>query len=93
MTAYPVPRRSAPLHLVAFGVGSSAALVILFVLCRLVTALLPAIEGASHGWITLFSKSPVGSVRALVEGVLWSVIFGWIIVIVMVPTYNRITGD
>jgi hypothetical protein len=51
------------------------------------------IEGVSHGWITLFTKAPVGSVGALIEGVIWSIIFGWIIAIVIVPTYNRIAGD
>jgi hypothetical protein len=30
-------------------------------------------------------------VRALVEGVIWSVIFGWTITVVMVSTYNRIS--
>jgi hypothetical protein len=44
-------------------------------------------------WITLFTKAPVGSVRALIEGVISSIVFGWVIAIVMVPTYNRIVGD
>jgi len=26
------------------------------------------------------------------EGVIWSIIFGWIIALVMVPTYNRIAA-
>jgi len=93
MTAFPPSARSTPIHLGAFAVAISAALVVLFILCWLVAALLPGLEGASHGWITLFSKAPVGSVRALIEGVIWSIIFGWIIAIVMVPTYNRIAGE
>jgi hypothetical protein len=93
MTAFAPPPRSAPMHLGAFGVAASAALVVLFVLCWLVAALLPGLEGASHGWIILFTKARVGSVRALIEGVVWSIIFGWIIAIVMVPTYNRIARD
>ena len=92
MAAYPPRPQLVPIHLGAFGVATSAALVVLFVLCWLVATILPGLEGASHGWITLFTKAPVGSVRALIEGVIWSVIFGWIIAIVMVPIYNRIAG-
>ena len=92
MTGFPPTSQSPPINLGAFGVATSAALVVLFVLCWLVAALLPGIEGASHGWITLFTKAPLGSVRALIEGVIWSTIFGWIIAIVMVPTYNRIAN-
>jgi hypothetical protein len=92
MTGFPPTLQSSPINLGAFGVAASAALVVLFVLCWLVAALLPGFEGASHGWIALFTKAPVGSVRALIEGVIWSIIFGWIIAIVMVPTYNRIAG-
>jgi hypothetical protein len=93
MTGFPPTSQSPPINLGAFGVAASAALVVLFVLCWLVAAVLPGLEGASHGWITLFTKAPVGSVRALIEGVIWSIIFGWVIAIVMVPTYNRIAAD
>jgi len=91
MTAF--PPRSAPLHLGAFGLAASAALVVLFVLCWIVAAVIPSLAGASHGWIALFTTAPVSSVRALVEGVVWSIVFGWIIALVMVPIYNRIAGD
>jgi len=93
MTAFPPPPRSAPLHLGALGFAASAALVVLFVLCWIVAAMMPSLAGASHGWITLFTTAPVSSVRALVEGVIWSIVFGWIIALVMVPIYNRIAGD
>jgi hypothetical protein len=93
MTTFSPTSQSAPIHLGAFGVAASAALVVLFVFCWLVAAFMPGLEGASHGWITLFTKAPVGSVRALIEGVIWSIVFGWVIAIVMVPTYNRIAGD
>ena len=64
MTAF--PPRSAPLHLGAFGLAASAALVVLFVLCWIVAAVIPSL-GASHGWIALFTTAPVSSVRALVS--------------------------
>ena len=60
--------RSAPLNLAAFGFAASAALVVLFVLCWIVAAVMPGLAGASHGWVALFTTAPVGSVRALVEG-------------------------
>ena len=90
MTAF--PPRSAPLHLGALGFAASAALVVLFVLCWIVAAVIPSL-GASHGWIALFTTAPVSSVRALVEGVVWSIVFAWIIALVIVPIYNRIAGD
>ena len=65
MTAF--PPRSAPLHLGAFGFAASAALVVLFVLCWIVAAVIPSLAGASHGWIALFTTAPVSSVRALVS--------------------------
>ena len=85
--------RSAPLNLAAFGFAASAALVVLFVLCWIAAAVMPGLAGASHGWVALFTTAPVGSVRALVEGVIWSIVFGWIIALVMVPIYNRIGAD
>ena len=92
MTNFPIPPRSAPLHLIAFGVAAAAALVTLFVLCWLVAAGMPSLVSASHGWIRLFTTAPEGSARALIEGVIWSIVFGWIIAAVMVPIYNKIVG-
>jgi hypothetical protein len=92
MIGFPPSSQSPPINLGAFGVAGSAALVVLFVLCWIIAALLPGLEGASHGWITLFTKAPVSSFRALIEGAIWSIVFGWIIAIVMVPIYNRIAG-
>lgn len=93
MTVTSVARRSSALNLVAFGMAASAALVVLFVLCWLVAAVLPGVVSASHGWINLFSKAPVDSARALAEGLLWSIVFGWIIAVVMVPIYNKIAAS
>jgi hypothetical protein len=87
------PSRSALLNLAAFGFAASAALVVLFVLCWIVAAIIPGLAGASHGWIALFTTAPVGSVKALIEGGMRSIVFGWIIAVVMVPIYNRIAGD
>lgn len=44
MNGFPPTSQSVPINLGAFGVAASAALVVLFVLCWLVAALLPGIE-------------------------------------------------
>ncbi len=93
MTVSPFAPRSGPIHFVALGTAVSAALVVLFVLCWIVAFAAPGLVSASHGWITLFTTAPVGSLRALIEGVIWSIVFGWIIAGVMAPIYNRIAGD
>ena len=92
MTNVPIPPRSAPLHFIAFGAAAAAALVVLFVLCWLAAAGMPSLVSASHGWIRLFTTAPESSGRALIEGVIWSIVFGWIIAAVMVPIYNKIVG-
>ena len=92
MSEAPIPPRSAPLNLIALGVAAAAALVALFVLCWIVAVGMPSLVSASHGWIRLFSTAPEGSARALIEGVIWSIVFGWIIAAVMVPIYNKIAS-
>src|SRR5215471_4944731 len=92
MTNFPMPPRSMSLDFIAFGVAVATALVVLFVLCWLVAAGLPSLVSASHGWIRLFTTAPESSGRALIEGVIWSIVFGWIIAAVMVPIYNKIVG-
>ena len=92
MTNFPMPPRSMFLDFIAFGVAAAAALVVLFVLCWLVAAGMPSLVSASHGWIRLFTTAPESSGRALIEGVIWSIVFGWIIAAVMVPIYNKIVG-
>jgi hypothetical protein len=93
MSQVPISPRSAPLHFIAFGVAAAAALVVLFVLCWLVAAGMPSLVSASHGWIRLFTTAPESSGRALIEGIIWSIVFGWIIAAVMVPIYNKIASD
>ena len=91
MTAFP-EHRSAPINVVALGVAVSVTLVVLFVLCWIVALALPSLN-LSHGWINLYTTAPVSSIRPLIEGGIWSVVFGWIIAIVLGPTYNKLAGD
>ena len=77
------------LNLVAFGSALSGALVVLLVLCEAAAFVLPSWQLA-HNWLGLFSTAEVGSLRNLFEGVIASVIFGWITAAVLVTIYNRL---
>jgi hypothetical protein len=88
MTSFP-ETRSAPINVFALGVATSVTLVVLFALCWIVALALPSL-GLSHGWINLYTTAPVSSVRALIEGIVWSVVFGWIIAAVLGATYNKL---
>ncbi len=77
------------LELQAFGWAFSGALVVLLVLCEAAAVILPGWQLA-HNWLTLFSAAKVGSLRNFIEGVVASVIFGWIIAAVLVTINNRL---
>jgi hypothetical protein len=80
------------LSIVALGWGLSAALFVLFVIC-LVAALvfpdLPASQGWT-AWIALFSVSPITSVRVWIDGIGFSLVFGWVTAVVLGSVYNRL---
>lgn len=77
------------LNVIALGWALSAALVVLFVICLIAALAFPEWP-ASHGWIRLFSVSPVNSMRVWIDGVVFSIVFGWIAAIVLAFTYNRL---
>jgi len=78
------------LSISGLGWGVSAALVVLFVLCLLAALFLPM--PVAHGWVALFSEAPVGSTRLWVEGLIWSVVAGWLIALVFGTVYNWIVA-
>ena len=82
-------KTAAFLNVVALGWGLSAALVVLFVICLAIALILPG-WGASHNWIGLFSTAPLTSARVWVDGVVFSVAFGWLAAIVFGSAYNAI---
>jgi len=47
---------------------------------------------AAHGWVTLLSDAPLGSTRIWVEGLIWSVVAGWLIALVFGTVYNWIVA-
>ena len=77
------------LDLVAFGWALSGALVVLLVLCEAAAMILPGWQLA-HNWLALFSTAEVGSFRNLIEGIIFSAVFGWIVAVVLVSIYNRL---
>jgi len=77
------------LNLVAFGWALSGALVVLLVLCEAAAMILPGWQLA-HNWLTLFSIAEVGSLRNLIDGIISSSVFGWIVAAVLVSIYNRL---
>ena len=78
------------LSITGLGWGFAAALVVLFVLCMLSALFLPM--RAAHGWVTLLSDAPLGSTRIWVEGLIWSVVAGWLIALVFGTVYNWIVA-
>jgi hypothetical protein len=86
-TTYPSSRLS-PL---AAAFGLAAALVVLFVICAVVQMVAPDLP-ATHAWIGLFTAADAGSVRAWLEGLFYSIVFGAVAGAVFVVGYNTIAG-
>lgn len=78
------------LSISGLGWGFSAALAVLFVLCMLAALFLPL--RTAHGWVSLLSDAPINSGRVWVEGLIWSVVAGWLIALVFGTVYNWIVA-
>ena len=89
---------SNPLNIVALGCSISAALVVLFVICMVAGFLFPGLPAAQgwSAWISLFSvtstEHPFTSVRVWIDGIGFSLVFGWVTAVVIGLVYNRIIG-
>jgi hypothetical protein len=70
------------------GWSFSATLVVLFVLCMLAALFMPL--RLAHGWVGLLSDAPIHSSRVWVEGLIWSVVLGWLVAIIFGTIYNWI---
>jgi heme/copper-type cytochrome/quinol oxidase subunit 1 len=88
-----------PLNIVALGWAISAALIVLFVICLVVSFVfpdLPASQGWS-AWIALFSVTPTEhpllSVRVWIDGIAFSLVFGWVTAVALGLIYNRLIGQ
>jgi hypothetical protein len=87
---------SKPLNIVAMGWAFSAALIVLFVICMISSFILPNLP-ASQGWaawLALFSVTqtdhPFLAPRIWIDGILFSLFFGWITAVVLGLVYNRL---
>jgi hypothetical protein len=78
------------LSISGLGWGFSAALVALFVLCMLAALFLPL--RAAHGWVRLLSDAPIDSSRVWLDGLIWSVVAGWLFALVFGTVYNLIVA-
>jgi hypothetical protein len=85
----PAVARSSPLDMIALGWGLSATLVVLFVICVVAALVLPDWP-ASHRWVELFYLAPLTSLRVWMDGIVFSIVFGWISAVVLSLVYNRV---
>jgi hypothetical protein len=82
-------QNSSPLNLIALGWALSATLVILFAACLVVAQVFPEWQ-ASHAWVELFSVAPLNSVRVWLDGIVFSIVFGWVAAVAFGFTYNQL---
>ena len=78
-----------PLNIAGLACGLSAALVVLFVICLVVALVLPDWP-ASHRWVGLFSLAPLTSFRVWIDGIVFSIVFGWVSAVILGLVYNRV---
>ena len=78
------------LSLSGLGWGFSAALIILFVLCMLSALFVPT--RAAHGFVSLLSDADIRSTRIWIDGLVWSVVAGWLVALVFGTVYNWIVA-
>jgi hypothetical protein len=74
----------------ALGWSFSATLVVLFTLCALTALFVPL--RLAHGWVNLWSDAPIDSSRVWIDGLIWSVVAGWLIALIFGTVYNVIVA-
>jgi hypothetical protein len=83
-----IAHRHSRLSINGLGWGFSAALAVLFALCLLAALFMPL--RLAHGYVALFSDAPIRSTRIWIDGLVWSVVVGWLIATVFGTVYNWI---
>ncbi len=68
-------------------VALATTLVVAFVLCAIAQLVLPGAQ-FSHMWLQLFTAAPLGSLAAWVEGIIASVVVGFILGWCFAHCYN-----
>ena len=80
---------SEPINVAALGWSLSITLVVLFIMCGVVAWVLPNTPLA-HGWLALFTTAPNGTAASFIQGIIGSIVFGWIMARLLGPIYNRL---
>jgi hypothetical protein len=78
------------LSISGLGWSCSATFVVLFVLCMLAALFMPL--RLAHGWINLWSDAPIDSSRVWIDGLIWSVVVGWLVALIFGTIYNSIVA-
>jgi ABC-type antimicrobial peptide transport system permease subunit len=72
----------------ATGLALAGTLVILFILCVIAQVVVPGIQ-LSHMWLNLFTVEPFGSVSSWIQGVLSSLVVGFVAGWLFGAIYNK----
>jgi hypothetical protein len=91
MTVPTVKAASGLINIVALGWALSAALVVLYVICALAGMIFPEAL-LTHGWLSLFSTAPLGTLKSFVDGIVGSIGFAWVTAFVLGLVYNRLAS-
>lgn len=86
MTATSPPDRSTrPLSVIRCAAATALGLTVLFALCWAGAAF---VESPSHMFVALFTRQPITSTAALLDGFLWSPVFGALAGALIAASYN-----
>ena len=80
---------TSPLNIIALGWALLAALVVLFVICLAVALIVPEWK-LTHAWVGLLSAAPMTSARVWIDGIVFSIVFGWVGAAIFGLVYNRL---
>lgn len=86
-TQQPTLTRLSSLSVTRCAVTGALSLVVLMAVCW-IGALVAGQQ--SHAYISLFTKAPVDSVAALIQGIVWSVAFGAVSGALVALIYNSV---
>jgi hypothetical protein len=75
------------LSIVRTGIALAGTLVVAFVLCAIAQMIVPGTQ-FSHMWLQLFTAAPLGSMQAWVEGLVASVVVGFVLGYCFAHCYN-----
>ena len=78
------------LSISGLGWSCSATFVVLFVLCMVAALFVPL--RLAHGGIGLCSDAPLDSSRVWIDGLVWSVVVGWLVALIFGTIYNSIVA-